>query len=159
MKSWFNQLSQSERKLFLIGTVLVLVALFWTSVYKPLNRKLDQQIHTKKQLAEQLYEMQGFDLTSIGTVGQQVPLPVNTTFSSWVDLQLSQIGMQELVNRTEPVDANTLTLWLSNAPFDQVIDWLQLIHATHAILADQIDINVTDKSLGLTNIRVRLVKQ
>jgi type II secretory pathway component PulM len=103
--------------------------------------------------------MQGFDLAQISPTTKQLPLPVNTTFSSWVDMQLSQIGMQELVNRTEPVDANTLTLWLTNAPFDQVIDWLQQIHETHAILADQIDINVTDKSLGLTNIRIRLVKQ
>ena len=159
MKRWFNQLSQSERKLFLIGTVLILMAIFWTSIFMPLNHKIDQQIHTKNQLVEQLNEMQSFDLSAISPTTKQLPFPANTTLSSWVDLQLSQIGLQELVNRTEPVDANTLTIWLTNAPFDQVIDWLQQIHETHAVLTDQIDINVTDKSLGLTNIRVRIVKQ
>jgi type II secretory pathway component PulM len=158
MKSWFSQLSQSERKLFLIGVVLVLMAMFWTLVFLPVSKKIDRQIQSKNLLTKQLAEMQGFNLNAVNSISKQLPLPANTTFSSWVDFQLSQIGLQELVNRTEPIDANTLTVWLSNAPFDQVIDWLQQINNAHAILVDQIDINVTDKSLGLTNIRMRLVK-
>jgi len=160
MKKWFMTLSQSERRLMVVGGLLIAVALFWVMVYQPLNRHLDSQVKTKARLATQLAQMQQLTQTvSTSQVSPVQPLPAGTTFSSWVDRQLQQVNLQQLVNRTEPVNSDALVIWMQGVPFDQLADWLQQIAMTYAVTVDQIDVNVVDSSLGITNIRMRLTKQ
>lgn len=160
MKKWYDNLTASEQRLLLLGALLISVVFLWVLVYKPMVKHIDSQVNIKNNLRQQLAEMKSVQPNLLkSTNRQKVNFPTNTTFSSWVDRQLNQVGLQEMVNRTEPIDNNTLTIWLSNAPFDQVVDWLQAIQQQYAVVVDQIDVNVTDKSLGLTNIRMRLVKQ
>ncbi len=159
MKSWLQNLTGREQRLLKIGTLLVVVALLWVLVYRPTNKYINSQAVIKQRLEQQLQQMQ--DLTqSAGftTATTIVPIPENVTFSSWLDQQLRLVNLQDVVNRTEPIDANTISVWLQSASFDQVIDWLQDMATRHGILVDQIDITVVDRSLGLTNIRMRLVK-
>jgi len=159
MNKWYNNISDSEKRLLQIGTVLIGIALFWTLVFLPINKKIETKSQLQERLLGQLNEMKSFEISDFGyqTVSTEI-IPDGTTFSSWVDQQMSVLGIQELVNRTEPIDNNTLVIWLSNVTFDQVIDWLQNIHKQYGIQVDQIDVNVTDSALGLTNIRMRLIK-
>jgi len=159
MKQWYKNLTQSERRLVSIGLVVVVAVLAWRLVYLPLNRQLDSQVVIKNRLHEQLIEMQNMGDVSLTQQVTSQSIPPTMTFSTWLDQQLNQLGLQELVSRTEPIDSNSLTVWLNNAPFDQVIDWIQAIHEGYRVQVDQIDVNVTDRSLGYTNIRMRLVKQ
>ena len=152
-------LSQSERRLMVVGALLIAAALFWVMVYQPLNRHLDSQVKTKARLAIKLVLMQQLTQTvSTSQVSPVQPLPAGTTFSSWVDRQLQQVNLQHLVNRTEPVNTDALVIWMQGVPFDQLADWLQQIAMTFAVTVDQIDVNVVDSSLGITNIRMRLTK-
>jgi general secretion pathway protein M len=160
MKKYFNNLTNSEQKLLLMGSLLIGIVLFWVMIYQPLVKHINSQVNIKSNIQQQLAEMRSIQPALLANTNHQKAFfPENITFSSWVDQQMNQIGLQQMVNRTEPIDNNTLTVWLSNAPFDQVVDWLQTIQQQNAVVVDQIDVNVTDKSLGLTNIRMRLVKQ
>lgn len=159
MKKWYKSLSSSEQRLFSVGLVLVMVGLAWSYIYLPMNRKLDSQVEIRNRIHQQLIEMESMGEINFNQKLSNLTIPPTMTFSTWVDQQLNQLGLQELVNRTEPIDANTLTIWLNNAPFDQVIDWLQSIQDSYGVKVDQIDVNLTDRSLGYTNIRMRLVKQ
>ncbi len=159
MKNWLQNLTSREQRLLKIGATLVMLALLWVLVYLPTNRYLSSQADIKQRLEQQLQQMQTMVQSSGSTVTNTLtPIPSNMTFSSWLDQQLSLVNLQDMVNRTEPIDANTISVWLQGAPFDQVIDWLQLMANKHGILVDQIDVNVVDRSLGLTNIRMRLIK-
>ncbi len=157
--SWFSGLRQSEQKLMLVGTFLVTAALLWALVYKPVVTHIDNQVNIKNRLHSQLVQMQNLVRTTTKNEFVAVqPIPDGMTFSSWVDQQLRVVKLQQMVNRTEPIDENSISVWLQGVQFDLVIDWLQDIARTYAVQADQIDINVVDSSLGLTNIRMRLVK-
>ncbi len=159
MKNWFQNLSDSERRLLLVGGLLIAVALLWVLVYRPVTAHIDKQVSLKNRLTKQLAQMQHMSRsTASNPVQQIIPIPDGTTFSSWVDQQLRLVNLQNNVNRTEPIDQNSLSIWLQGAAFDQVIDWLHMLSRTHAVKVDQIDVNVVDASLGLTNIRMRLVK-
>lgn len=159
MKNWLQNLSAREQRLLKVGVTLVVLALLWVLVYLPTNRYLSSQADIKQRLEQQLQQMQGMVQSSGRSVAKTLtPIPANMTFSSWLDQQLSLVNLQDMVNRTEPIDANTISVWLQGAPFDQVIDWLQLMADKHGVLVDQIDVNVVDRSLGLTNIRMRLIK-
>lgn len=157
MKQWFKQLSSSEQRLLLMGSLLILAALFWRLVMVPVNEGIQSKAALTAVLTQQLDDMQRMNLSGNQVTAVQ-PLPAQMTFSSWVDQQLSVQGLQEAVNRTEPQDNGTLAVWLVNVSFDRVIDWLQLISERHGVQVDQFDVSVTDTALGLTNIRMRLVK-
>ena len=157
MKQWFRQLSTSEQRLLLIGVVLIVAALFWRLVMVPVNEGIQSKASLTGVLNQQLKDMQRMNLSGNQLAVVQ-PLPAEMTFSSWVDQQMNAQGLQEAVNRTEPQDDGTLAVWLVNVSFDQVIDWLQLISDRHGVQVDQFDVTVTDTALGLTNIRMRLVK-
>lgn len=159
MKNWLQNLSDSERRLMVIGGVLIAVALIWVLIYRPVTKYIDKQVSVKNRLTSQLSQMQYMSRTTSSNPGQQIiPIPGGMTFSSWVDQQLRLVNLQNNVNRTEPIDQNSLSIWLQGASFDQVIDWVHMLSSTYAVKVDQIDVNVVDAALGLTNIRMRLVK-
>jgi general secretion pathway protein M len=159
LSAWFSDLSQSEQRLLTVGGLLVGMALGWVLVYQPVVNHIDAQVSVKARLQNQLNQMQAMTGTTVNnSVTEVLPIPAGVTFSSWVDQQLRLVNLQEMVNRTEPIDENSLSVWLQGAPFDQVIDWLQTISTQYAVQVDQIDVNVVDATLGLTNIRMRLVK-
>lgn len=158
---WISQLSKSEQNLLLIGGVIVFMALFWVMIYQPVNKHINNQVEVKSRLSAQLISMKSMTGTTLNqnpTQSQVLPIPSNMTFSSWVDQQLRLVNLQEMVNRTEPIDTNSLSVWLQDAPFDQCIDWIQTMSNQYAVQVDQIDISVVDSTLGLVNIRMRLVK-
>ena len=157
--SWFYGLSRSEQKLLSIGTVMIISALLWVLLYQPIVAHIDSQITIKNRLQSQLTQMQNMSGTAVNNDFTSLqPIPTGVTFSSWVDQQLRAVNLQEMVNRTEPINERSLSIWLQGVPFDQVIDWLQIMSKKYAVQADQIDVNVVDSALGLTNIRMRLVK-
>ncbi len=156
---WFNGLRESEQRLMVVGSLLIAMALLWVLVYQPVVAHIANQVNVKNRLQSQLIEMQNLAGSSVKSEFIAIqPIPDGVTFSSWVDQQLREVKLQQMVNRTEPIDENSISVWLQGAQFDQVIDWLQQVAETYAIQADQIDINVVDSSLGLTNIRMRLVR-
>ena len=160
MKIWFQNLTDNEQRLLRVGALLVILALSWALVYLPVNKHITSQVNVKNRLQQQLQQMQALTGTAVtAQANEYKPIPPGITFSAWVDQQLRVVNLQDFVNRIEPVDENSLTIWLQGAPFDTVIDWLQLIARQYAVQVDQIDVNVVDSSIGLTNIRMRIVKQ
>jgi Type II secretory pathway, component PulM len=135
------------------------VVVLWLLVYRPVTQHLTQQAALKIQLQQQLDSMQHAAIRLTGQPTQTTqPLPLDKTFSAWLDGQLKQLNMQQAVKRSEPVDDRTVTLWLESVPFDQWADWLQQINNQYGVVVDQADINVTDRSLGLVTIRMRVTK-
>ncbi len=159
LKQWFHTLSGSEQRLLFGGTLLVSVAVSWVAIYQPITKHINEQSEIKIRLQTQLEQMQKWSAQSIPSqTMRRTEVPQSMTFSSWLDQQLQAVNLQQMVNRTEPIDDSSLSVWLQGAPFNQVIDWLQDISERYAVRVDQIDINVVDSDLGLTDIRMRLVK-
>jgi len=160
MKKIIQQMSVREQRLLFIGGGFLLVILLGVFVYRPVQHYLQNQVEIKTRLSEQLvimeHDTRGLKPERLQPLKTLTP---GTTFSTWIDGQLGALGIQQLVKRSEPIDVNTVTLWMEQAPFDQVADWLQQINDEYGINADQADIHVSDRALGLVTIRMRLVKQ
>jgi general secretion pathway protein M len=159
MKQFLTQLSQRERQLLIVGGLLILAVMFWLLLYRPVTSYIEQRANLKIQLQQQLVSMQQ---AATGISHQQTTskqsLPADKTFSAWLDGQLNQLNMQQSVKRSEPIDETTVSLWLESVPFDQWADWLQRINNQYGVVVDQVDINVTDRSLGLVTLRMRITK-
>lgn len=159
MKQFIAQLSRREKQLLMYGGLLVLVVLLWLLVYRPVTEYLSQQAALKTQLQQQLSSMQQAVTGLTGQVSQDTrELPAGQTFSAWIDGQLKQLGMQQAVKRSEPIDDKTVTLWLEFVPFDPWADWLQRINQQYGVVVEQVDVSITDRSLGLVTLRMRITK-
>ena len=159
MKQFTAQLSRREKQLLMYGGLLVLVVLLWLLVYRPVTEYLSQQAALKTQLQQQLSSMQQAATGLTGQVSQDTrELPAGQTFSAWIDGQLKQLGMQQAVKRSEPIDDKTVTLWLESVPFDPWADWLQRINQQYGVVVEQVDVSITDRSLGLVTLRMRITK-
>ena len=159
MKQFFTQLNRREKQLMIYGGLLILMVLLWLMVFRPVNSHINQQAELKNQLQQQL---EGMRQAAVNLAGQQTttrqPLPADKTFSAWLDDQLRQLNLQQSVKRSEPIDDNTVNLWLESVPFDIWADWLQRIDKQYGVVVDQADINVTDRDLGLVTLRIRVTK-
>ncbi len=159
LKKWYHNLTDSEQRLLTGGGILIVVVLCWVMLYKPVTERINAQVAVKATLQQQLEQMQTISGSMVTiSIQEKQGIPTGITFSSWVDQQLRLVKLQDYVNRTEPIDQDSLSVWLQGVAFDQVIDWLQVMAAQYGVQVDQIDINVVDSALGLTNIRMRLVK-
>lgn len=157
MKKWFYSLSDREQNLAKYGIIFLTIALLLAFVYLPVNRSLESKYVRLSNLKQQLNEMTQ-TLASTQGIKTQGSVPSGVTFSAWLDQQMVGLSLQSLVTRAEPVDENSMTLWLQNAPFDQVVDWLFKIESTFGVSAIQVDVVAKDKANGLCDIRMTLVK-
>ncbi len=157
MKNWFLSLSDREQNMAKSGALFVSIALLLAFVYLPVNRSLESKYLRLTSLNQQLDQMKQTLNSSKGTAVRG-SVPQNTTFSAWIDQQMVALSLQTLITRAEPVDENTMTLWLQNAPFDQVVDWLVVAENQFGVSAVQIDVVAKDKATGLSDIRMTLVK-
>ena len=159
MKKFLSQFSERERNLLAYGGLLVLMVMLWLLLYRPISTFITHQAELKVQLQQQLNSMQQASGRLIGQQTQSIqPLPADKTFSAWLDGQLSQLNLQQSVKRSEPIDEQTVTLWLESVPFDRLADWLQQINNKYGVVVDQADINITDRTMGLVTIRMRVTK-
>ncbi|WP_154222180.1 type II secretion system protein GspM [Marinicella rhabdoformis] len=157
MNKWFLNLSDREQQLAKSGIVFLILALFLAFVYLPVNRSLASKHMRLQSLNQQLVQMEQSLATKQG-VQTQGSVPNDVTFSAWLDQQMVRLSLQTLVTRAEPVDENTMTLWLQNAPFDKVVDWLTNIESAFGVSVIQVDVVAKDKANGLCDIRMTLVK-
>lgn len=158
MKNWYQQLTNREKLLFKFGCVLILVVFLWLLVYRPVVASLEDKTSRLQLLKGQLSEMQttANKVSGSNTVSVQSPLAEGVTFSTWLDRQLEKHELISYIRRTEPVDKSTTIVWFNNVPFDPMVDWLQKSRHQFGVFTKQMDVTVTDRSLGLVNLRITL---
>lgn len=157
MKKWLQQLTPREQQIFIFGSGLLLIVLLFTFVYRPTERAIRQKNQTLQTLQQQLAEMHNLRRPS-GSSTPRGSIPADTTFSAWLDKQMVALKLQNAIVRAEPIDQNTITIWLENIPFDPMIDWLAKIEPQFSVVVQQIDITTKDRNSGLCNFRLTLVK-
>ena len=90
--NWFKELSNSEQKLIKYGTVLVLVALFWVFVYKPINQSIQLKSKQQLTLTQQLKQMESSKkLLKFQNINDtKSHRDINQPFIAWIDSKLLQ---------------------------------------------------------------------
>ncbi len=152
---WFSGLSVREQRLAKFGAVLVALAIFYAFVYLPVERSIQQKVNSLNLLKEQLRMMEATEPDDQLFTSK---LSIDSSFSVWLDQQMVALKIENLITRAEPIDDQTMTLWLQNAPFDTMIDWLVEVEQKYAVATKQLDVVLKDRASGLCDIRVTLLK-
>lgn len=155
---WFNELTNNEKKLVKIGSIIISIALLWVLVYKPINESVRTKIGLKANLQKQYSHMQSSEKTfkNKQISANQFKRELNQPFNVWIDSKLLENKLSQFVTRSEPKDSKTLILTFDSVIFDDLIRWLQPLEQNYNIVISEADIALTDRSNGLCNARITL---
>ena len=148
LKSMFLQLSEREQRLVVISAVLVFIAIFYWGIWSPLNTSLERNQSAVKNQTELLAWVQknanrAVQLRSSGG---------NASFSSSLPQVVNQLAsrMKIAISRMQP-QGDELQVWIDQAPFNDVLSWLQSLEKTGVSI---LDIDIVESNLpGQVKIR------
>lgn len=147
--------AQRQNRVLLYGGIAVAVMLLWAFVRDPLN-------NAREALRLQLAEHQSTALwleqirpqvtgRSTGSGG----LPPGKSLLRLADETLRAAGMAAAIERIEPGNAGEVRIWLRDASFDQLSDWLLQIANQYSVFAQRLDASRAGDS-GLVNVRLEI---
>ncbi len=154
MKGWWSSLSDRDRRLGLVAIVAVAAWLLWLLAWRPLTQGRDQwqrnaelaetELHWMREAALQLPNVQRLEPKDRG----------NQSLFALAQQSAVQVGLGNAFRRGEQDGAASVQIWLENAPYDQLVNWLQALQRDYAIVA--VDANLDRVGAGIVNARLRL---
>ena len=149
LKTMFLQLSEREQRLVAISAILVLVAIFYWGIWSPLNTSLERDKTAVKNQTELLIWVQknANRAVQLRSGGDN-----KTLFSGSLPQAVNQSAnrMKIAISRMQP-QGEELQVWIDQAPFNDVLSWLQSLEKTGISI---LDIDIAESVLpGQVKIR------
>ena len=137
LKSMYLQLNGREQRLVIISAILVLVAIFYWSIWSPLNTSLERGKVAVKNQTELLDWVQK-------NANKALQLRSSVAFSGSLPQAVNQSAtrMKIAISRMQP-QGEELQVWIDQAPFNDVLSWLQSLEKIGVSILD-IDIAESD---------------
>lgn len=130
MKAWWLAQSERDRRILLIGAVVVVLAAFYSLLWDPLHQRGDKY---RQLIAEQAQTLQWMRQSSL-TAKQLMAAPTartarakpkrTGTLLSLVDRQARRAGLGSGLKRVEPAGKDRVRLWFDEVSFDQLVRWI-----------------------------------
>lgn len=158
MKAWLMTLSQRERYMVISAAVVVFTFVLYLVVIQPINEKytsLEKNIRTSentlqwmKQAAQEIKTLGGLNSIPVHQNGKQFILGA-------IERAAKNSSLSGVMKRVQPEGKNGARVWFENAPFDQLLVWLNDMESEHGLTVT--DINIEKQTgPGLVNARVLL---
>jgi general secretion pathway protein M len=155
IKQKYSQLTEREQRLVLLSVVVGVIGLFYWLVWAPLNHSIATNHKAVEQQQQLLTWVQknaarAIQLRSVKGVGANfngsLPQAVNQT-AAQVDIAISRMQPQ----------GEELQVWVDQAPFNDVLSWLQALEKMGIIILD-LDIAEADVAGHIKIRRLKLGK-
>lgn len=123
LKEKFNQLTEREQRLVIISAVVVVVGMFYWLVWSPLNQAIERD---QKAVESQKSLLSWVQKNANRAIQLRAANGVSTGFNG----SLAQAANQTAANANIPIarmqpQGEELQVWVDQAPFNGVLDWLQ----------------------------------
>lgn len=149
LKSMYLQLNVREQRLVIISAILVLIAIFYWSVWSPLNTSLERgkiAVRNQTELLDWVQKNANKAIQLRSNVGK------NVSFSGSLLQAVNQSAsrMNIAISRMQP-QGEEVQVWIDEIPFNDVLSWLQSLEKIGISI---LDIDLAESDLpGLVKIR------
>jgi general secretion pathway protein M len=155
MKQWFANLGERERWLVLGGGGMVFLLLLYALAWLPLSHRVgDLRSTVQGQVALERW-MEGAAAEVKRLRGSQGSVAAGQSLLSLVDRTAREGGLGPAVRRVEPDGIDKVRIQLEQAPFDDLIAWLETLVRQNRIRIDSVTAEGRDQP-GVVNARVVL---
>ena len=158
IKTWWQGMSERDRRTLAIGAVVVAVMLFWALVWSPMSQRrgaLEQEVATRRdELAA--VERGTALLAQQRVVGQRARGDrAGKSLLALADASARDAGLGAAIKQIEPSGSGHVKLSLENANFDTLVAWLEILSRSYGVEANELSADRAD-GIGLVNARVTL---
>lgn len=158
MGAWWKQLAERDRRVLVIGGVVVSAFLVWSFAWHPLALK-------QAELVEQLDNAR-LDLAYVRVAEAEVERLRNAGVQSRADRQGKSLlalvdvsargaGLDSVLKRLEPVGSNSVRASFEFVSFDSLIAWIEQLARDYGVQITDFSADRVDAT-GLVNARVTL---
>jgi len=149
MREWFANLAERERLIVGIGGVLAAVIVVWGLIWAPLRSgatDLREAIEEKRALLVDLQRAEALPSpgNAIARGGDSSSLVV------LVDRTAQTMGLAGSFTRTRPDGPDAISVSFTNAPFDNIVNWLITLEQSDSISVESASFNGA-RSRGLVS--------
>ena len=157
MKEWFDGLAPRERLILVIGgvvaAVLLLYALLWYPLVRDVERlevSIDEQSSAATWMRQAAREVRILSGRAEGTAASD-----GRPLLTLVEQTARSSGLGTALHRVEPQGSGSAGVWLQNAGFDDLINWLGRMDAEMGVRVDSMVADPQDEA-GRVNVRLVL---
>lgn len=159
MKAWWRQLQTRQRVLIGAGGLILIAVFAFTTIWEPLDQARERErnrVAQQQALADWLEAVAPLarELRQSGSVRSDNL--ADRSLLGRVDETARAAGLAGVVQRIEPSGDDRVRVWLEEAPFTGLMDWLVTLAAEQGIHAEQLTAERTG-SPGTASIRLTLV--
>ena len=156
MKHYLQNLQPRERRTLLAGAIALGLLLFYVMVWDPYHSHI-------LQLEEDVAEQQA-TLTWMRQAAAEIknlrgtaskPAANAGSLLATTDSTARNHGFSEALKRVQPDGQRSVRVWLENAPFDDVMRWLDTLMESHGVAISTLVVD-PGESPGLVDARVVL---
>ncbi len=159
MREWFNNLEQREQLIVGAGAVVAALLIYWLLIWEPMARRAQDLKVGLVESRELIAYLQQVEVEA-RRLGRNRPAPKGSGRSllSTVDSSSKQAGLGEYIKRIQPEGQDSVRLWIENAPFDALANWLLQMQSQHGIVLDNGSLDRSDRA-GTVKARLTLKEQ
>lgn len=158
MKEKWQQLSSRERRLVVIMAAVLLASLFYFGLWQPLQEGIEQKrLRVRAQQATlQQMRVQAAEVKRL-QAGTRGAARVRNSSSLLVVIERSaqQKRLKQHLHKVQPEGTSGVRVWIDNAPFDTLVEWLALLASQNGVQVSEISVE-RQKDPGRVNGRVLL---
>jgi general secretion pathway protein M len=156
MKQFLAGLGTRERYLLIAGGGLLLVLLLYALAWRPFSGRVEQLRDTvqEQRALEQWMEGAAAEVRQLrGTQGAN--RAAGQSLLSLADRTARQNGLGPAIKRVEPEGTDKVRLQLEQAPFDDLMTWIETLVSQYHARIDTVTVEARDQP-GVVNARVIL---
>lgn len=158
MSAWWSQQSTRDRRVLVVGSVIVAIFLVWSFIWYPMAseraRLVSQLDNAKRDLAfVRVAEGEVERLRSVGVRSHADRQ--GKSLLALADVSARGAGLEGVLKRLEPVGSNSVRASFEFASFDVLMGWIEGMARDYGVQITDFSADRIDAS-GLINARVTL---
>jgi general secretion pathway protein M len=152
---WYQSLSQRDRTLVIVTSIIMAVALFYLLVWNPVYRGLEQQQQQYKSQQSIMAWMQqaAAEVKTLRRSGARTVSRSNQPVSLIIEQSAKVSGLKNNLDKLESSGKEGARVKLDTASFDQMLIWLNTLEKQHGVTVTSASIERAEKS-GTVNARL-----
>ena len=155
LREQWNKLAPSERRLAMIGGVVVGATLLYVLLWLPIQKELTRLRVSVPEERAQLQRMRAQAASIKPLRARSGAKPAPGTLLSVIEQSASARGMRGFVTRMEADGGNGVQLTLDAVPFNSLLSWLADLQDSHSLLIESTSMDA-HSAPGTVNAKLKL---
>ena len=157
IKQWFNSLPSKEQMMVSGTAALIVITLFYLVIWEPIHVSLNAEQQKQQSQKEVLMWMQNaaVEVKDLRSSGGVTIRDKNKPATLVIEQTIKNSGLKSFIKKIESSGKNGARVTLKDAPFNQIIVWLNTLAKHNAIQVVSANIERADKT-GKANARLTL---